>query len=172
MSYYEDLKSQVIKLDDVFVAEGARVIGNIVLKKGSSVWYNAVIRGDEDLIEIGEGSNIQDNAIIHTDPGIKVIIGNNVTVGHGAIIHGASIDSNSLIGMGATLLNHVKVGKFCLIGANALLTEGMEVPDYSLVLGMPAKIIKQLSVEEANKFQRNAIVYQQKALKYLKNNVS
>lgn len=172
MSYYEDLKSQVIKLEDVFVAEGARVIGNIVLKKGSSVWYNAVIRGDEDLIEIGEGSNVQDNAIIHTDRGIKVIIGNNVTIGHGAIIHGASIDSNSLIGMGATLLNHVKVGKFCLIGANALLTEGMEVPDYSLVLGMPAKIIKQLSVEEANKFQLNAIVYKQKALKYLKNNVS
>jgi len=167
MTYYETLLSKVIKQNEVFIAEGAQVLGDVLLKQNSSVWYNAVIRGDEDYIEIGENTNVQDGAILHTDPGIKVIIGNNVTIGHGAIVHGASIDSNSLIGMRATLLNHVKVGKYCLIGANALLTEGMVIPDYSLVLGMPAKVVRTFSPEEAQKFQINAKSYRNKALKYL-----
>lgn len=130
--------------DDVYVAPGARLIGDVRLQAQASVWFNAVLRGDNEPIEIGEGSNIQDCCVCHTDPGFPLTIGAGVTVGHGAIVHGCTIGDNSLIGMGATVLNGVRIGRFCLIGANALVPEGREIPDGSLVLGAPAKVVRDL----------------------------
>lgn len=129
---------------DYWVAPGARVIGNVDLKSGSSVWFNATIRGDNETIEVGEGSNVQDGAVLHTDPGCPLVIGPNCTVGHQAILHGCTIGEGSLIGMGATVLNGAKIGKNCLVGANALVTEGKEFPDGSLIVGAPAKAVRRL----------------------------
>ncbi|SDM01891.1 gamma carbonic anhydrase family protein [Siphonobacter aquaeclarae] len=125
-----------------FLAPGACIMGDVTLGDDSSVWYNAVLRGDVEAIRIGDRTNIQDTAVIHADPGDPTVIGNDVTVGHGAIVHGATVGDGSLIGMRATVLNKARIGRFCLIGANALVTEGMEIPDYSLVLGVPAKVLK------------------------------
>ncbi|MBO9637797.1 MAG: gamma carbonic anhydrase family protein [Siphonobacter aquaeclarae] len=125
-----------------FLAPGACIMGDVTLGDESSVWYNAVLRGDVEAIRIGDRTNIQDTAVIHADPGDPTVIGNDVTVGHGAIVHGATVGDGSLIGMRATVLNKARIGRFCLIGANALVTEGMEIPDYSLVLGVPAKVVK------------------------------
>lgn len=129
---------------DSYVAPGAVVIGNVTLGQLASVWFNAVIRGDNDTILIGDGSNIQDGAVLHVDKGHPLKIGTRVTVGHKAILHGCTIGDNSLIGMNAVVLNDAVIGKNCLIGANALVTEGMQIPDNSLVLGSPAKVRKQL----------------------------
>lgn len=117
-------------------------MGDVTLGDDASVWYNAVLRGDVEAIRIGNRTNIQDTAVIHADPGDPTLIGNDVTVGHGAIVHGASVGDGSLIGMRATVLNKAQIGRFCLIGAHALVTEGMVIPDYSLVLGVPAKVVK------------------------------
>lgn len=129
---------------DSYVAPGAAVIGNVTLGSRASVWFNAVIRGDNDAILIGDGSNIQDGAVLHVDEGHPLKIGTRVTVGHKAILHGCTIGDNSLIGMNAVVLNDAVIGKNCLIGANALVTEGMQIPDNSLVLGSPAKVRKPL----------------------------
>lgn len=130
---------------DYWVAPNATVIGSVVLGEGATVWFNAVIRADNDTITIGEGSNIQDGAVLHVDPGTPLTIGKGVTVGHQAMLHGCSIDDNSLIGINAVVLNKAKIGKNCVVGANALVPEGMEVPDNSLVLGSPAKVVKEVS---------------------------
>ncbi len=127
-----------------FIAPTASVMGRVTLGPDASVWYGAVVRADVERIEIGPRSNIQDTAVLHADPGAPTIIGADVTVGHGAIVHGATIGEGTLVGMRATVLNRAKVGRFCLIGAHALVTEGMEIPDYSMVLGTPAKIVRQL----------------------------
>ena len=132
---------------DTYVAPGAVVIGNVVLGKQVSIWFNAVLRGDNDAIVVGEGSNIQDGAVLHVDPGHPLAIGRRVTVGHKAILHGCTIGDNSLIGMNAVVLNGAVIGKNCLIGANALVTEGMQIPDNSLVLGSPAKVRKELDAK-------------------------
>jgi carbonic anhydrase/acetyltransferase-like protein (isoleucine patch superfamily) len=129
---------------DFWVAPGARLIGNVILRSGASVWFNAVARGDNEPIEIGEGSNVQDGCVLHTDPGCPLTIGPGVTVGHQAILHGCVIGANSLIGMGATVLNRARIGRNCLIGAGALVTEGKEIPDGSLVIGAPAKVVRTL----------------------------
>lgn len=129
----------------IFIAPTASVMGRVHIEKDVSVWYGAVIRADVEEIILGEGCNIQDNAVLHADEGDKTIIGPRVTVGHSAIVHGAEIGEGSLIGMHATVLNRAKIGKHCLIGAHALVTAGMEIPDYSLVLGSPAKVIKTLN---------------------------
>lgn len=157
-----------LKGKDVFIAPGAVVMGNVELADESSVWFNAVLRADSDKISIGKRSNIQDNSVIHVDPGCPVNIGHDCIIGHSAIVHGASMGDHVLIGMRATLLNNVKIGNFCIIGANSLLTEGMEVPDFSLVLGSPAKIIRQISDVQKDKIRKNADVYVNLAKCYLK----
>jgi carbonic anhydrase/acetyltransferase-like protein (isoleucine patch superfamily) len=142
-----------------FIAPNATVIGKVTLGEDSSVWYSAVIRADVEEIIIGKRTNIQDGAILHADFGEPTIIGDDVTVGHGAIVHGAMIGDCTLIGMRATILNRVKIGKYCVIGACALVTEGMEIPDYSMVLGIPAKIVKQISPEYAQMLEMSAAHY-------------
>lgn len=131
-----------------FIAPNAAVIGDVTLNDGVSVWFSAVLRGDAERIEVGAKSNIQDGAVVHADPGFPAVIGENVTVGHNAMIHGCTIGDGSLVGINAVVLNGAKVGKGCLIGANALVTEGMDVPDGSMVLGSPGKVKKTFTEEE------------------------
>jgi len=142
-----------------WIAPGAAVIGRVRLKKNASVWFGTVLRGDNDLIEIGENSNVQDNSVIHADFGQPVVIGDNVTVGHRVIVHSASVGDNSLIGMGSTLLNRVRIGKNCMVGANALVTEGREFPDGMLIVGAPARAIRPLDEAEFALLKASAEVY-------------
>ena len=152
--------------DDFYVAPNATVIGDVLLSKDASVWFNAILRGDNEPIIIGEGSNVQDGSIIHTDPGYKCVIGNYVTVGHMVMLHGCEIGHGSLIGIGSVILNGAKIGKNCIIGAKALITEGMEVPDGSMVLGMPGKIKKTLNNEEQELVSLGAHHYIENYKKY------
>jgi carbonic anhydrase/acetyltransferase-like protein (isoleucine patch superfamily) len=146
-------------MEKVFIAPNASVMGDVTFGKGVSVWYGAVIRADVEKIIIGDNTNIQDTAVLHADPGDPTIIGDSVTVGHGAIVHGAVVGDGSLIGMRATVLNKAKIGKGCIIGAHALVTEKMEIPDYSLAVGAPAKVIRQLTPEQAEKMKLGAQHY-------------
>lgn len=134
--------------DDWFVADNATVIGSVVLEQDASVWFNAVLRGDNDLITIGHGSNIQDGAVLHTDAGIRLTVGRDVTVGHMAMLHGCTIGDNTLIGIKSVILNGAVVGRNCLIGANALVPEGKVIPDGSLVVGSPGRVVRSLSDED------------------------
>jgi len=134
--------------DNFWIAPNASIIGDVNLERDASIWFNAILRADNEPITIGEGSNVQDGAIIHTDPGYACNIGKKVTVGHMAMLHGCSIGDGSLIGIGSVVLNGAKIGKNCIIGSKALVTEGMEVPDGSMVLGIPGKIKKTLTEEE------------------------
>ena len=151
-----------------WVAPNAVIIGNVKLCRNSSVWFNAILRGDNDLIVIGQGSNVQDGAILHTDPGIELRVGNDVTIGHQANLHGCIIGDNTLVGIGATILNHAKIGKNCLIGAHALITEGKHIPDNSLVMGAPGKIIKKIEPDIAELLGVNAKHYVSNAQRYSK----
>ena len=144
---------------DYFVADNATVVGNVRLEHNASVWFNAVIRGDNALITVGKNSNIQDGAVLHTDPGIPLVIGKNVTVGHKVVLHGCSVGDNSLIGINSVILNGAKIGAHCLVGANSLITEGKEIPDGSLVMGSPAKVIRMLSEEQRARLETSAEVY-------------
>jgi carbonic anhydrase/acetyltransferase-like protein (isoleucine patch superfamily) len=159
-------KRVVLEGDGHFIAPNAAVIGDVTLHPRSSVWFSCVLRGDADRIEVGEGSNIQDGAVIHADPGHPAVIGANVTVGHNAMVHGCSIGDGTLVGINAVVLNGAKVGRCCLIGANALVTEGMEIPDGSLVLGSPAKVRKTLSPEMQEALALNADHYMTNAVRY------
>jgi carbonic anhydrase/acetyltransferase-like protein (isoleucine patch superfamily) len=152
---------------EVFVADSADVIGSVILKDKSSVWFNAVVRGDSDEIVIGEETNVQDGALVHTDPGIRVILGCGVTVGHHAIVHGCEVGDYSLIGINAVVLNHAKIGKYCTIGANALITQGQEVPDYSVVLGSPGRVVRQIDPSQCEGLEKSAAGYVTRARKYL-----
>ena len=145
--------------DDFFVADSADVIGNVRLANNVSVWFNAVIRGDNDPIVIGENSNVQDCSVLHTDVGCPLTIGKNVTIGHKVMLHGCTIGDNSLIGINAVVLNGAKIGRNCLIGANSLVTEGKEIPDGSLVMGSPAKVVKTLTEEQQAGLLQSAEVY-------------
>ena len=153
----------------VFIADGARVLGDVEIGKNSSVWFNAVIRADLSDIKIGEGSNIQDNAVIHTSKDFGVCIGDNVTVGHGAIVHGCTVKSNVMIGMGAIVLNGAVIEENCIIGAGALVTQGKVIPAGSLVFGNPAKIVRNLTDQEISSITDNAASYVEEAEHY-KNN--
>jgi carbonic anhydrase/acetyltransferase-like protein (isoleucine patch superfamily) len=135
--------------DEYWIAPTAAVMGRVILKKNASVWWGATLRGDNDPIVIGEGSNIQDGSVCHTDTGSPLTIGANVTVGHMVMLHGCEIGDGSLIGIGSIVLNGAKIGKNCLIGANCLITEGKEIPDNSLVMGAPGKVVRELSPEQA-----------------------
>ena len=161
------LEEQVVKGKDVFIAPGATVIGDIRLGDNVSVWFGAVLRGDVESIRIGKRSNIQDGCVIHTDHTAPVEMGEDVTVGHNAIIHGASIGNNTLVGMGAVLLSHVKVGDNCIVGAHSLLTKGTEIPDNSMVFGNPAGTIRQLTAEEVEENKRSAVHYVKNAIRYM-----
>ncbi len=144
---------------DYWVAPSAVLIGRVRLLKNASIWFGSVLRGDNDRIVVGENSNVQDNSVIHTDPGEPTIIGSNVTVGHRVILHSTTIGDNSLIGMGSTLLNRSKIGKNCLIGAGTLIAEGKEIPDNSLVLGAPGRVVRQLSEPQLALLKFSAEVY-------------
>ena len=152
---------------EAYVAPSASVIGSVVLKHESSVWFNAVIRGDSDEIVVGEQTNIQDNAVLHTDPGIRVVLGRGVTVGHHAIVHGCEVGDYSLIGINAVILNRAKIGKYVTIGANALVTQGQEIPDYSVVLGSPGKIVRQIDPAAGSSLEKSAAGYVRRAREYL-----
>jgi len=142
-----------------FVADTATVIGSVHLKNNASVWFGAVVRGDNDLITIGENANVQDGSVLHTDAGFPLTLGSDVTIGHQVMLHGCEIGDGSLIGIGSVILNGAKIGKGCLVGANTLITEGKEIPDYSMVLGSPGKVVRTLSPEQAANLGMNAKAY-------------
>ena len=154
--------------DNFWIAPNASVIGEVNLERDASIWFNAILRADNEPITIGEGSNVQDGAIVHTDPGFACRIGKKVTVGHMAMLHGCSIGDGSLIGIGSVILNGAKIGKNCIIGSKALVTEGMEVPDGSMVLGIPGKIKKTLNEEEESIVSIGAEHYIENYKKYKK----
>ena len=166
-AHLEKLLSEVKKGKDVFIARGAYVVGNVTLDDYVSVWYNAVLRGDSDGIHIGERTNVQDGVLMHIDHGVPIKVGTDNVIGHGAILHGCSIGNNNLIGMRATIMNNAKIGNCCVIGAHALITEGMEVPDYSMVLGSPGKIVKQLPEGVKDMIQLGVQEYINEAKRYL-----
>ena len=164
-----DLENKKPKnLGENWVAPNAVVIGDVTLEKNTSVWFNTTLRGDIENIHIGEGSNIQDGSVLHTDPGYPLKVGKNVTIGHLVMLHGCTIGDNSLIGIGAVILNNVKIGKNCIIGAKSLITENKEIPDNSLVVGSPGKVIRNLTNEEIQAVEKNAIRYQENWKKYSK----
>ena len=134
--------------DGQFVADNATIVGTVRLKANVSIWFNAVLRGDCDWIEVGANSNVQDGAVLHADPGVPLTIGEFVTAGHQVMLHGCNIGENTLIGIGSIILNHARIGKNCIVGANSLVTEGKEFPDGVLIVGSPAKVIRKLTEEE------------------------
>jgi len=150
----------------LFVAGNATVIGDITFGKEVGIWFGAVIRADKDRIEIGDRSNIQDNCVIHTSKGFPVILGNDVSVGHGAILHGCSIQDRVLVGMGAIVLNGAKVGSGSIIGAGAVITEGKEIPPDSVVVGVPGKIVRQTGADQRQHILNNAVSYVELAWEY------
>lgn len=149
-----------------WVAPSASVIGRVRLRHGASVWWGAVLRGDNEWITIGAGSNVQDGSIFHTDPGCPATLGSDVTVGHGVILHGAIVGDNSLIGMGAILLNRVRIGRNCIVGAHALLTEGKEFPDNSLIVGAPGRVVRSVSDAEVAGITASARHYAENARRF------
>ena len=153
---------------DFWVAADANLISRVRLLSGASVWFGATLRGDNELIEVGEGSNVQENSVLHTDIGFPLIIGANCTIGHQAMLHGCTIGDQSLIGMGTTVLNGAKIGRTCLIGAGALVTEGKVIPDNSLVVGVPGKVARELSKAEILSLLKSAQGYQANMRRFAK----
>jgi carbonic anhydrase/acetyltransferase-like protein (isoleucine patch superfamily) len=145
--------------EDCWIAPTAVVIGKVRLRKGSSVWFGAVLRGDNDWITVGENSNVQDNSVLHTDPGQPVEIGANVTIGHCVIVHSALVGDGALIGMGSTLLNRARIGRDCLVGANTLVTEGKTFADGAMILGSPARLLRKLNEMELAGLKMSAAIY-------------
>lgn len=160
------LDKPIQKGEGVFMAPTATIIGDVTLGEEVSIWFGAVLRGDSDKITVGARSNIQDNAVIHCDPNEPAIIGEECIIGHCAIVHGATLANNVLVGMNATVLNNADIGEFSIIGANALVPAGTVIPPYSLVLGSPAKVVKQISKEQAEGIKKNSEVYVTKAKEY------
>lgn len=152
--------------DSAWVADSAQVMGAVTLAEGSSVWFGAVIRGDTETITVGAGSNIQDASVLHADHGFPLVIGERVTVGHQVMLHGCTIGDESLIGIGAVVLNGAKIGKHCLVGAGALVTEGKAFPDGSMIIGSPAKAVRQLTPEQIEGLKRSAQHYTENADRY------
>jgi len=163
---YELGEKRVVQEEGAWVAPGAIVIGAVTLKRNASIWFNAVIRGDNDPIVIGENTNIQDGSVLHTDDGVPLTIGSHVTVGHKVMLHGCIIGDNSLIGINSVILNRAKIGRNCIIGANSLIPEGREIPDGSLVMGSPGKVIRQLTETQAQILTMQALHYVENARRY------
>ena len=149
-----------------WVAPDANVIGHVVLAAKSSVWFGATLRGDNEVIHVGAGSNVQESCVFHTDIGFPLLIGENCTIGHKVMLHGCTIGDNSLIGMGATILNGARIGKNCLIGAGALITENKVIPDGSLVMGVPGKVVRVLDAVAIQALTQSALHYQQNAARF------
>ena len=147
MIYELDDRRPVMK-GDYFVAQNAAVIGSVVMEHNASVWYNTTVRGDNELITLGENVNVQDGSVLHTDSGVPLVLERNVSIGHLVMLHGCTIRENSLIGIGAIILNRATVGRDCLIGAGSLIPEGKTIPDGSLVLGVPGRVMRSLTPEE------------------------
>ena len=152
--------------ESAWVADGAQVIGNVRLGEGASVWFGVVIRGDTSTITIGKGTNIQDNSVLHADEGMPLVIGENVSVGHHVMLHGCTVGDGSLIGIQAVVLNGAKIGKNCLVGAGSLVTEGKQFPDGCMILGSPARVIRQLSADQIEGLRMNAQHYMNNARRY------
>ena len=152
--------------ETVWIADDANVIGSVELKEGSSVWFCSTIRGDNEIVVVGQGTNIQENTVMHTDIGFPLTIGENCTIGHKVMLHGCEIGNNTLIGMGSVILNGAKIGNNCLIGAGALITENKVIPDRSLVLGAPGKIIRQLDDAAVVRLTQSAFHYQKNAARF------
>ena len=164
---FYDLKDKKPKSSvENWVAANATIIGDVTLEKNTSVWFNAVLRGDIENIFVGEGSYVQDGSVLHTDPGCPLKIRKNVTIGHMVMLHGCTIEDNSLIGIGAVILNNAKIGKNCIIGAKALITENKDIPDNSLVVGSPGKIVREVTEEEKKAVMENTKHYQDNWKKY------
>lgn len=161
-----DKKPQLPATGEYWIAPNAVVVGDVTLKPGASVWFGAVVRGDNDPIVIGENTNIQDGSVLHSDPGDPLIIGANVTVGHMAMLHSCEIGDGTLIGIGAVVLGRAKIGKNCLIGANALITEDKVIPDGSLVMGQPGKVVRMLEPGQIAALQASAEHYVQNWKRY------
>ena len=159
MAIYQLDDMQPTLHESVWIADSAQVIGQVTLGESSSVWFGAVVRGDTAAIHVGRGSNIQDGSVLHADEGLPLVIGENVTVGHQVMLHGCTIGDGSLIGIQAVVLNGAKIGKNCLVGAGALVTEGKEFPDYSLIIGAPAKAVRTLSEEDIARLEGSAASY-------------
>ncbi len=151
---------------DFWIAPGAAVIGNVRLGAGASIWFNAVLRGDNEPIDIGANSNVQESAVLHTDPGFPLTVGPGCTIGHKAILHGCTVGEGSLIGMGATVLNGARIGRRCLVGANALVTEGKEFPDGWLIVGAPAKPVRELDEAALERLALSARHYGERMRRY------
>ena len=149
-----------------WVADSAEVIGSVLLGEDVSIWFGTVIRGDTETITVGKGSNIQDNSVLHADYNMPLVVGENVTVGHHVMLHGCTIGDNSLVGIQAVVLNGAKIGKNCLVGAGALVTEGKEFPDGSMIIGSPAKAVRQLSSEQIEGLKKSAQHYVNNAARY------
>lgn len=154
----DGIKPQIA--EDTWIAPDANLIGRIVVEEAASVWFCSTLRGDNETITVGAGSNIQENCVLHTDMGYPLTIGKGCTIGHKVMLHGCTIGDNSLIGMGATVLNGAKIGKNCLIGAGALITEGKEIPDGSLVMGVPGKVVRELDEAAIDGLRKSALGYQ------------
>ena len=146
-----------------WIADNAIVIGAVILEQDSSVWFNCVLRGDTDELYIGQGSNIQDGSVLHTDPGIKLRVGKNCTIGHMVMLHGCEIGDNTVVGIKSVILNRARIGNNCIVGANSLVTEGKSFPDNSLILGAPAKVVRELTPQEIQFNTLNAQHYVQNA---------
>jgi carbonic anhydrase/acetyltransferase-like protein (isoleucine patch superfamily) len=166
MIYSIDNIAPKIDFNSSFIAESADIIGRVTLGQHVSVWFNAVIRGDTDDIIIGDNSNIQDNSVLHTDPGLKLKVGKGVTVGHKVMLHGCSIGDYSLIGINSVILNGASIGSHTLIGANTLITEGKEIPSGVLVMGNPGKVVRELTNDEKQALENSASVYTRKIDQY------
>ncbi|HHJ1296556.1 gamma carbonic anhydrase family protein [Pseudomonas sp. P1B16] len=149
-----------------WIAPNATVIGNVRLQARASVWFGAVLRGDNELIDIGEDSNVQDGTVMHTDMGSPLTLGKGVTVGHNAMLHGCTVGDYSLVGINAVILNGARIGKHCIIGANALIPEGKEIPDGSLVMGSPGKVVRELSEQQMRMIEAGAAHYVHNAQRY------
>ena len=149
-----------------WVAPGAALVGKIRLEAGANVWFGAVLRGDNELIHIGENSNVQDGSVMHTDMGYPLTLGTGVTVGHNAMLHGCTVGDYSLVGINAVILNGAKIGKYCIIGANTLIAEGKEIPDGSLVVGSPGKVVRELTEQQKKMLEASAAHYVHNAQRY------
>ncbi len=167
MSIYSlDKREPVFRSSEFYVAPNATIIGSVTLAHNASVWFNAVIRGDDEVISLGERCNVQDGSILHADPGYPLILGNDVTIGHMVMLHGCVIGNGSLVGMGAIVLNGAKIGNGCILGAGALLPEGKLIPDGVLAIGSPARVVRELSPEESRHLVHIADIYVKRANRY------
>jgi carbonic anhydrase/acetyltransferase-like protein (isoleucine patch superfamily) len=159
-------RSPVLEGDGHFIAPSAALIGSVRLREAASVWFNCVLRGDNDWIDIGARSNVQDGSVLHTDPGLELLVGEDVTIGHKVMLHGCTIGDGSLVGIGSTILNGAVIGSRCVVGAHSLVTEGKRFPDGTLILGAPARVVRDLDDAELAMLARSAEVYVENAARY------